>query len=220
MSRQHQARSRRQIGEGGSLTLPRTMTGGTTIPNPGSTARAESLALVNPAPLMERTSGRPAITVGLLDGRVVTGLSSFANENIHQATGSSIACSPAGDATWWHATFVAGVLSARSRAPAILPGCTLLARLIFRYFAVGDGDSVPRAPPVYRGCGTSPGRAAMHELTELGLRCRPLPSAMEPIQPNRRPQPNLPLTLLSNCLTGTRSVVSVSCWQMPQRLRS
>jgi hypothetical protein len=51
-------------------------------------AGVDALALVNLLPVMERTSGRPEIVVGLLDGPVATGLSALAAENVQQAAGS------------------------------------------------------------------------------------------------------------------------------------
>jgi subtilisin family serine protease len=100
--------------------------------------------------LMERTSGRPDLTLGLIDGPVafdhpdlkITG-------RVTQIPGrKSAACSVAASAACVHGTFVAGVLSARrgSSAPAICPGCTLLVRPIFTETTPGNGD-MPGATP-------------------------------------------------------------------------
>jgi subtilisin family serine protease len=91
---------------------------------------ADPLKLVELAALMERTSGRREIVIGLIDGPVAMDHPNFAGENIRGFPGNcthptSIAC--------MHGTFIAGILSARrgSAAPAICPGCALLVCPIF-----------------------------------------------------------------------------------------
>ncbi len=107
------------------------------------------LELVNLAPLMQLTTGKSEITVGLIDGPVAVSHPALTSENIREvsgvtrgfcATASSIACT--------HGTFVAGILSARrgAEAPAICPGCTLLVRPIFSE-ALTDMDHMPGATP-------------------------------------------------------------------------
>lgn len=92
------------------------------------------LELVKLTPLMEITSGRPDVTIGMIDGPVAVGDSDLVHENIREVPGKisgrcvqsqSIACA--------HGTFVAGILCAKrnSVAPAICPECTLLVRPIF-----------------------------------------------------------------------------------------
>jgi hypothetical protein len=114
----------------------------------GADMRAQSLALVNLPPLMERTSGRPEIVVGLIDGPVATGLSSLASENIRQAAGSSGSCPALGGPACQHGTYLAGTLNARRSSPTagICPGCTLLVRSIFLDTSGEDGE-LPRATP-------------------------------------------------------------------------
>lgn len=120
-----------------------------TAPGIAVPARIDALALVKLVPLMERTSGRPEIVVGLLDGPVAMGLSALAGENIQQAGSSSADCSPPGGFACGHGTLVAGILSARrSSSPVgICPGCTLLVRPIFGESSGGDGAALQQATP-------------------------------------------------------------------------
>ena len=107
------------------------------------------LDLIRLTPLLERTSGRPEVRIGLIDGPVVLDHPDLATENIREVPGefagtcalsSSVACK--------HGTFVAGILSAKrgSPAPAICPGCSLLVRPIFRETNSGNGQ-MPSATP-------------------------------------------------------------------------
>src|SRR5215831_8390699 len=99
--------------------------------------------------LMQRTSGRTEIAIGLIDGPVDISHPEFASNNIHEIPGSpSGRCVQANSAACTHGTFVAGVLSARrsSPAPAICPGCTLLVRPIFAETTPGNGQ-MPSATP-------------------------------------------------------------------------
>jgi subtilisin family serine protease len=116
------------------------------VMTPVTAAGLDALALVNLLPLMERTSGRPEIVVGVVDGPVAMGLSALAAENIQQADGPGD-CSPPGGFACRHGTFVAGILSARrSSSPAgICPGCTLLVRPIFLESSGGEGELLPQA---------------------------------------------------------------------------
>lgn len=94
---------------------------------------------------MERTSGIPAVAIGLIDGPVEMSHADLAGGRI-RCIGASDAS--ARGAALLHGTFVAGILAARrgSIAPAICPGCTLLVRPIF-----GPGDAhaggMPRSTP-------------------------------------------------------------------------
>ncbi len=91
------------------------------------------LDVVKLTPLMDLTSGRPEIIVGLIDGPVVMNHPDLAIENIREIYGKSGACAQASSAACMHGTFVAGILCGKrgSLAPAICPGCTLLVRPIF-----------------------------------------------------------------------------------------
>ena len=107
------------------------------------------LDLVNLTPLMERTSGRAEIKVGLIDGPVAIDHPDLVRQNIQEVQGKlASACSRASSVACMHGTFVAGVLCARrsSIAPAICPGCTLLVRPIFAEAASTNGD-MPSAMP-------------------------------------------------------------------------
>jgi len=92
------------------------------------------LELVKLTALMELTSGRPEITVGLLDGPVALDHPDLVSENIREIPGTLPGkCAQASSAACIHGTFVAGMLCAKrnSPAPAICPDCTLLVRPIF-----------------------------------------------------------------------------------------
>jgi subtilisin family serine protease len=107
-----------------------------------------SLDLVKLTALMELTSGRPEITIGLIDGPVVINHPELMSENIRAVPGKSGTCSQASSTACMHGTFVAGILSAKrgSAAPAICPNCTLLVRPIFSE-TVQEGGQMPSATP-------------------------------------------------------------------------
>ena len=105
------------------------------------------LDLVGLPPLMARTSGRPEISIGLIDGPVALDHPDLAAENIREVPGKlPAACADASDAACAHGTFIAGILVARrtSVAPAICPGCNLLVRPIFSQ-APANGEQMPSA---------------------------------------------------------------------------
>jgi hypothetical protein len=61
--------------------------------------------------LMERTSGRPEIVVGLIDGPVAINHRDLVGANIHEIPGTLAgACAQAGSTACLHGTFVAGIL--------------------------------------------------------------------------------------------------------------
>jgi subtilisin family serine protease len=100
------------------------------------------LDLVNLRALMELTSGRPEIMVGLIDGPVVINHPDLAGENIREIPGKlSGTCAQASSTACMHGTFVAGILCAKrnSSAPAICPNCTLLVRPIFAEMVSKNG---------------------------------------------------------------------------------
>ena len=102
-----------------------------------------ALDAVQLTPLMERTSGRAEIRVGLIDGPVFLTHPDLAQKNIQEVPGKLRGtCSRAQSAACLHGTFVAGMLCARrgSVAPAICPGCTLLVRPIFSEANPANGD--------------------------------------------------------------------------------
>ena len=92
------------------------------------------LDLVGLPRLMARTSGRPEIAIGLIDGPAALDHPDLVAENIREVPGELPAvCADAEDTACAHGTFIAGILLARraSVAPAICPGCSLLVRPIF-----------------------------------------------------------------------------------------
>jgi subtilisin family serine protease len=107
------------------------------------------LQLVKLNALMERTSGSPEVTIGLIDGPVLTRHPDLVSDRLRElpATGSA-ACTLADSTACLHGTFVAGILSAKrnSAAPAICPNCTLLIRPVFAEAASGR-DYMPSATP-------------------------------------------------------------------------
>jgi subtilisin family serine protease len=106
------------------------------------------LGLIKIASLMDRTSGRSEVKIGLIDGPVLLQHPDLAREHLREVPGSEGACKSASSDACRHGTFVAGILSATrgSSAPAICPGCTLLIRRIFPE-AMSNGDRMPSATP-------------------------------------------------------------------------
>jgi subtilisin family serine protease len=105
--------------------------------------------LVNLAPLMALTSGRPDIVIGLIDGPVLRDHPDLAGAKIREMPDQvNGGCIQTDSVACQHGTFVAGILSASraSAAPAICPGCTLLVRPIFTETASANGD-MPSANP-------------------------------------------------------------------------
>ena len=107
------------------------------------------LDLVRLPRLMERSQGRPEVAVALIDGPVALEHPDLASATIREIPGKlQGTCALAHSVACTHATFVAGILSARrgSAAPAICPGCTLMLRPIFAETANGSGQ-MPSATP-------------------------------------------------------------------------
>src|SRR5271166_1375921 len=107
------------------------------------------LDLVQLTALMDRTSGRAEISVGLIDGPVLLTHPELASEHIREVPGKLRgACARSDSIACVHGTFVAGILSARrgSTAPAICPVCSLPLRPIFSE-AAGRDNGVPSASP-------------------------------------------------------------------------
>jgi subtilisin family serine protease len=108
-----------------------------------------ALELVKLLPLMEQTTGRREIAIGLIDGPVAKDHPDFERQNIRELPGRERgACAQLGSAACRHGTFVAGMLVAKrgSAAPAICPGCSLLVRPIFPETVPGNGK-IPSATP-------------------------------------------------------------------------
>lgn len=105
------------------------------------------LEMVGLTPLIQRTSGRPEVIVGLIDGPVALDHPDLAGQRIREIprtlpsaciNRNSIACA--------HGTFVAGMLAAKrsSVVPGICPDCSFLLRPIFSDGA-SRGGVVPTA---------------------------------------------------------------------------
>ncbi len=108
-----------------------------------------SADLVRLTPLIDRTSGKPDVTIGLIDGPVAMNHPELASQHIHEVHGNGGgACTQAHSTACLHGTFVAGILSAKrgSVAPAICPNCTLLVRPIFAETTAANG-AMPSATP-------------------------------------------------------------------------
>jgi subtilisin family serine protease len=107
------------------------------------------LDLVKLTGLTERTTGRPDVIIGLIDGPVAMDHPELASQHIHEIPGNvSGACTQANSTACQHGSFVAGILSAKrgSVAPAICPECTLLVRPIFAETATANAE-MPSAMP-------------------------------------------------------------------------
>jgi subtilisin family serine protease len=105
--------------------------------------------LVKLTPLMELTSGRPEIVIGLVDGPVVIDHPDLTGENVREIPGRiGGTCARASSLACMHGTFVAGILSAKrsSPAPGICPGCPLYVRPIFSE-TLAVSESIPSATP-------------------------------------------------------------------------
>src|SRR3954451_16925483 len=79
----------------------------------------DPLGLVGLRALMDLTSGRPEIAIGLIDGPVASGHPDLASNRIRQLSGASgnTSTEENGGART-HGTFVAGILSARRSSAA------------------------------------------------------------------------------------------------------
>lgn len=105
------------------------------------------LDLVNLERLMQLTSGRPEVVVGLIDGPVAMDHPDLREARM-RTLGEAAACRLAHSEACAHGTFVAGILSARrgSAAPALSPGCTLLVRPVFTERVGGDRALLASTP--------------------------------------------------------------------------
>lgn len=123
--------------------------GQTRLPRSDARAIANPLDLVGLSRLMQLTSGRSEVVIGLVDGPVLTNHADLADANIREISGTVTgSCKRATSVACMHGTFVAGILCARrgSAAPAICPSCTLLIRPIFAEGSSANGH-MPSATP-------------------------------------------------------------------------
>lgn len=107
------------------------------------------LDLVKLSAVMELTSGKPEVVVGLIDGPVATNHPDFVDGNIQVIPGKfKDLCVQDNNSACRHGTFVAGILCAKrsAQAPAICPNCTLLVRPIFAETTEVNGQ-LPSASP-------------------------------------------------------------------------
>jgi subtilisin family serine protease len=107
------------------------------------------LELVRLTALMERTRGRPEITVALVDGPVSRGVTAIPAGRIRKMPGApSASCATPAGAVCKHGTFVASILAADrgTRALGICPGCAFMARPIFSD-TPADDYTMPSAAP-------------------------------------------------------------------------
>jgi subtilisin family serine protease len=105
--------------------------------------------LVKLTALMQRTSGRPEVKIGLIDGPVLTRHADLAGGQLKEIAGpNGASCTQTDSRACLHGTFVAGILVAKraSPAPAICPNCTLLIRPIFSETTFGR-EHMPSATP-------------------------------------------------------------------------
>jgi subtilisin family serine protease len=108
-----------------------------------------SLDLVKLPQLMDLSSGRSEIVVGMVDGPVAIAHPDLARSSIRELRGKAGAkCAQTSSPACVHGTFVAGILCARrgSAAPAICPDCTLLVNPVFAESAAGNAQQ-PCATP-------------------------------------------------------------------------
>lgn len=160
----------------------------------------DPLRLVKLAALMARTTGRPEIKAGLIDGPVFLTHADLSGHNIQQIPGGiDGACARASSAACQHGTFVAGMLSARrgGAAPAICPGCTLLVRPIFAESAAGNGE-MPSATAEELA-------EAITDSVEAGARVLNLSAAL--VEPSRKGERELKRAL---DYAASRGVISVA----------
>jgi subtilisin family serine protease len=107
------------------------------------------LQLVRLPSLMQLTSGRADIVIGLIDGPVAQTHPDLADAKLRELAGASAsACLQTDDMACRHGTFVAGILcgARQSPAPSICPDCTLLVRPIFGAAPAEVGE-MPSATP-------------------------------------------------------------------------
>ena len=107
------------------------------------------LDLVKLTSLIDLTSGKPEIGIGLIDGPVAINHDDFSATTIREISGKpSGNCTQSTSVACTHGTFVAGILSANrnSVAIAICPNCTLLIRPIFAETTTGS-EQMPSATP-------------------------------------------------------------------------
>jgi subtilisin family serine protease len=102
------------------------------------------LSLINLRPLMDRTSGRTDVMVGLIDGPVAVDHPDLEHRSLQVSSSRfAAACSVPDSRACAHGTFVAGILCAKrgSLAPSICPDCTIVISPIFEETVATDGNA-------------------------------------------------------------------------------
>ena len=109
----------------------------------------DPLQLINLMPLMEATSGKPEIVIGIIDGPVESSHPDLKNARLKAVSSAfGLECTDLGSHACMHGTFVAGIICGRrgSYAPAISPNCSVLVRPIFSE-ETSWYKSYPKVPP-------------------------------------------------------------------------
>jgi subtilisin family serine protease len=109
----------------------------------------DPLSLVGLRRVMDRTRGRPEITVAVIDGPVALALPELRGRDIIELDPSiPIACRDSGSRACSHGTLVLGILASDrdSVAPSICPDCHFLLRPIFGE-RQSESDPIPIATP-------------------------------------------------------------------------
>ena len=142
------------------------------------------LDLVELTPLINRTSGRADVTIGLIDGPVAMDHPELTTDHIRKLDGNGDAsCTRSDSMACLHGTFVAGILNAKrgSSAPAICPGCTLLVRPVFTETTAAQAQMPSTTPKELA--------AAIIDCVNAGARCINLSLALA--QPSSRAEREL-----------------------------
>lgn len=144
-----------------------------------SEGNSSDLNLVGLTPLLEITSGKPEIAIGLIDGPVAIDHPGLTLESLKEISGTPAgSCADKTSVACAHGTFVAGILAGRrgGEAPAICPRCTLLITPIFAERATAT-EQVPSATPAELA-------SAIFDVVRAGARVINLSMAL--VQPSAR----------------------------------
>ncbi len=107
------------------------------------------LQTINLQSLMEVTSGRPEIVIGIIDGPVDSSHADLRDVRLKSVSiGSEVSCIDSHSSACKHGTFVAGMISGMrgTPAPAICPDCTVVVSPIFSEGRSCDQE-YPRVSP-------------------------------------------------------------------------
>lgn len=109
--------------------------------------------LINLAPVMALTQGRPEIIIGLIDGPVAKDHPELRKESLRDLKETPSQCDQTRSAACLHGTYIAGILGGTrfSRAPGICPKCTILVRPIFAEVLEGMDRMLSSTPEELAG---------------------------------------------------------------------